>query len=343
MALGIKDLLFRFFPRSWRDKQANKNKNHVEEEKLGEILPIEFQWINNEHLLREEGAVYGLLDEGLEEKLDVIQKFFNKVINPLQVSKDREEEELNQLIIERQSIYRGLEDAKIEWIGFQKSAQKKEHFFWPALASTLIYGIVIGASFYISYIWLLPELGHNTLIVSLGAFLFGALSLFSRFPFLLFNDRKANEESKREYWKLILEEVGAPVVAVMFIVSFGAPHHPWWHGVAMAFFLLFVFLFAGKGLLSSLMTMIQEWPNLYNNRSQQRNDRSILARLNHTVDAKQQELDELSKKIEEKRLSLKGIIQQLETKIAECEARKAFFVSEYMLAKMAQSRKQFSQ
>lgn len=343
MAFGIKDILLRLTPRYWREKRAIKDKSQVKEDFSSKILPLEYQWINNEHLLREEGAVYGLLDEGLDEKLEVIQKVFNKIIKPLEAQKNSEEEELDQLILLRQSIYIKLEDAKIHLSGFQKSTVAKAHYFWNALASLLIYGIVIGGSFYISYIWLLPELGSNTLAVSLGAFLFGALSLYSRFPFLLFNDRQTKEESKREQWKLILEEIGAPIVAVIFIVSFGAPHHPWWHSVAMVFFLLFVFLFAGKGLLTSLMAMIQEWPNLYGNISQQRDDRSVLARITQVVDAKQLELDELSEKIEEKRLSLTNTIQQLEAEKAECEARKAFFISEYMLAKMAQSRQQFSQ
>lgn len=309
--------------------------------KSGEVLNLEYQWINNEQLLREEGAVYGMLGQGLDEKLEVIQNYFNKILAALNVQIEGEKQALSVLIKVQEKLQDQLEFHQSDLRNFPPKPQQKSHHFWRSLTGLLIYLLIIGATFYVVYLWLLPEFSNDTLLVSLGVFLFGALSLFGHFPFLLNAEEAVQQVDKRENWKLRLEEIGIPVVATIFIIAFGAPHHAWWHSLAMTSFILFVFLFAGKGLLASITTLMPQWQILSTNRDQLLSYHNKLNKLNAGLTQAEEKLKDTERLINEKQEKIAALRQSTAGAREECETRKSYFISEFALAENSRMRYNF--
>jgi hypothetical protein len=336
-------ILQNLLPRWLRRRVDSENNNGQPTPKLrsGEVLPLEYQWINNEQLLREEGAVYGMLGQGKDDKLKVIENYFRKVSATLEVQIARENEALNALFESERKLQDQLEYHQSDLRNFPPKPDKKLHHFWRSLVGFVIYTLIIGATFYIVYLWLLPEFAGNTVFVSLGVFLFGALSLFGHFPFLLNPEETVQQADKREKWKVILEEMGIPVVATVFIMAFGYPHHPLGHSVAMGLFTLFVFLFAGKGLLASITALVPQWQLFKTNRYQLSTYKGKKNKLDATLLQLENELKDTTRSIKEKQELIASLRQSEAGAREECETRKSYFISEFSLAENSRVRYNF--
>ena len=316
-----------------RRADSESNGNHaLARIKSDEVLALEYQWINNEQLLREEGAVYGMLGQGRKEKLEVIQNYFNKILVALEVQIKGEENALAVLVKLQDKLQGQLEFTQSDLRNFPPKPEKKAHHFWRSLTGFLIYVLIIGATFYLVYLWLLPEFSGNTLLVSLGVFLFGALSLFGHFPYLLNAEAAVQQSDQREHWKRMLEEIGIPIVATVFIITFGASHHSGWHSAAMTLFILFVFLFAGRGLLASITALMPQWQILRTNRDQFFSYSNKQSQLNARITQTEEELKDTERLIKEKQETIAALRKSAAGAREECETRKSYFISEFALA-----------
>lgn len=338
-----RNLLRMLTPRWLRSRAASGDTNDrsIVKVRTDEVVALEYQWINNEQLLREEGAVYGMLGQGLNEKLEVIQNYFNKVLAALKVQISGEEKALATLLEQEKKLQKQLDANQSALDHFPAKTAKEPHYFWRSFTGFLIYLLIVGATFYIVYLWLLPEFAQHTILVSLGVFSFGALSLFGHFPLLLNAEHTVQKSDQRENWKLILEEIGIPVVATIFIISFGAPHHPWWHSIAMFPFILFVFLFAGKGLLASITALMPQWRTLTTNREQQTTYRTGKKEINTAIEQTSTNLKNIEKAIQEKHTALDSLRKAYAEAQIECETRKSYFISEFSLAENSRVRYNF--
>jgi hypothetical protein len=66
-------------------------------------------------------------------------------------------------------------------------------------------------------------------------------------------------------WKSLLEEVGLPFATALFVFANVITYQTWWQAFALFVFVLFLFLFAGKLLLSNITVLrndLQAWFNI---------------------------------------------------------------------------------
>ncbi|HMQ87309.1 MAG TPA: hypothetical protein PKB07_06985 [Flavilitoribacter sp.] len=323
---------------SGKPSSGSQNGTVTPRHKGDEIVALEYQWINNEQLLREEGAVYGILGYGQDEKLDVIQKYFNKVLASLRVQILNTEHSLTAYREREQALLQTLENSRSTLDHFPERPHRSDHHFWRTFTGLLVYQVIIAATFYATCLWLTPAFGVNTVWVTLGVFLFGALSLFGHFPVLLHHEHAVQSGDKRENWKLLLEEIGIPVVATLFIICYGGPYHPWMHGIAMALFLFFVFIFAGKGLLACITAIVPQWRTMQSNHLQDRTYNGNLKKVKSEIKGTEDDLGDTKNNIQDKESLLAALHQEFAGVQVECEARKAYFMSEFTLAENARLR-----
>lgn len=297
-----------------------------------------YEWIRNERLLREEGAVYGLVGEGLEEKSTVIERYYEREIAAQEVRRSEAERELESLSAERRENDVAIHTLEKEVGGRPTAPPQQEHQLVRTGFGLLAYSVMAGGAFYATYVWLLPVWGGRTLLISLGAFLFGSLSLFSHFPLLLHHDTTLQAAQRRERWKILLEEVGVPLAAAGFIIAWGSTATATLgQTLALFAFLLFVFLFAGKGLLASISAVGRQWPVWQANRAARRRFRLEGQQMQHRLTELRNAASLLETKQRQQQQALALVRRQIAELQQEREAKKAYFASEYVLAGRARS------
>ncbi|TAH08779.1 MAG: hypothetical protein EAZ14_09405, partial [Runella slithyformis] len=91
----------------------------------------------------------------------------------------------------------------------------------------------------------LRPLYGNSQFIAVGVFLAGMFNLFGRVS--LFHDTDSSVS-----WRRLLEEVGMPLAAALFVFVQALQQQPVLRAVALLIFVFFLFLFAGKLLLSNI-------------------------------------------------------------------------------------------
>jgi hypothetical protein len=130
-----------------------------------------------------------------------------------------------------------------------------------------------------------PVFADNSWI-ALGVFLAGMFSLFGRIS--LFHDTES-----KVTWKSLLEEIGLPFAAALFVFANVITHQTWWQAFALFIFVFFLFLFAGKLLLSNITVLrndLQAWLNIRKDRQDSVDNHYNWETECHTL---QEEIDEL--------------------------------------------------
>lgn len=297
-----------------------------------------YEWIRNERLLREEGAVYGLVGEGLTEKSMVIDRYYEREIAALEVRRNEGEQEAQRLREDQQRSEQTLQRLEAELAERPLSPPRQEHQLLRTGFGLLAYSVMAGGAFYATYAWFLPVWGGRTWLISLGAFLFGSLSLFSHFPLLLHHTTTLHAAQNREAWKLLLEEVGVPIIAATFIIVWGdTAGATTGQALALFAFLVFVFLYAGKGILASISAVGRQWPVWQGNRAARRRFRAEEQQLLSRIAEQRNAASLLETKQRQQTQTLAIVRRQIAELQQEREAKKAYFASEYVLAGRARA------
>lgn len=298
-----------------------------------------FAWISDENLLRDEGVMFGISEGEPEPKTQTIRLYFQE-----KIALRQKEAELLQAEIAKAAAKQEEEEA----IGEQLAAAIRNlaggfppapHSFYRVLAGLLAYAAITAFTFFAIYQWLRPNWDYP-LLTALGVYCFGALSLYAKRSFLYQagpSPADGQTPNGRDAWKIYLEELGIPLVATLFILFWGAQEVPWPQMLSFGLLLYFLFLFSGKGLLSSIQRLPREFATLRANWTKRRNARAEMV-------AKKQELAELVQAGETRYAQMSELAQQrkiLEIEISGLEKKSAvtvaYFLSEYHLARSASS------
>ncbi|MCE7058458.1 hypothetical protein [Dyadobacter sp. CY343] len=241
-------------------------------------------WLEDEDMLRDEGVLFGLSESDPHEKTDIIQKYFSNLAAEHIANIEQQNERIQEL-----NLFIGQKNNRIEELQekLKHPADKlagEHHLPRTLIGITLCIAMCIG-NFFLIRESLKPVFSDNSWI-ALGVFLAGMFSLFGKIS--LFHDTES-----KVTWKSLLEEVGLPFAAALFVFANVITHQTWWQAFALFIFVFFLFLFAGKLLLSNITVLrndLQSWLNIRNDRRDYRDNTS-----NWEADCQvlQEEIDEI--------------------------------------------------
>jgi hypothetical protein len=211
-------------------------------------------WLEDEDTLRDEGVLFGLSESDPTEKTDIIHKYFlHLAAEPVSEIEQHNEriQELNLFIGQKTNR---IEELKSKSDAVATAESSAEHH----LPRTLI-GLGLSAAMCIGNFFLIreslkPAFAESSWI-ALGIFLAGMFSLFGRIS--IFHDTQSKVS-----WRALLEEIGLPFAAALFVFANVLPTQSWFQASALFVFIFFLFLFAGKLFLSNitvLRTELKSW------------------------------------------------------------------------------------
>lgn len=252
-----------------------------------EIPKIEVQipyWLEDEDTLRDEGVLFGLSESDPHEKTDIIQKYFSNLAAGHIANIEEHNERIQEL-----NLFIGQKNNRIEELQEKLKnpadrSEKEHHLPRTLIGITLCVAMCVG-NFFLIRESLKPVFADNSWI-ALGVFLAGMFSLFGRIS--LFHDTES-----RVTWKSLLEEIGLPFAAALFVFANVITHQTWWQAFALFVFVFFLFLFAGKLLLSNITVLrndLQAWLNIRKDRQDSVDNHYNWETECHTL---QEEIDEL--------------------------------------------------
>ncbi|MDQ6479008.1 hypothetical protein [Dyadobacter sp. LHD-138] len=223
--------------------------NNTPQPEQNQALPLKTEvvipyWLEDEDTLRDEGVLFGLSESDPTEKTDIIHKYFSHLAAEHLSSIEQHNEriqELNLFIGQKSNRIEELEN-KLKGLVITKS-NGEHHLPRTLIGLTLSVAMCVG-NFFLIKESLKPAFAESSWI-ALGVFLAGMFSLFGRIS--MFHDTDS-----RVSWRALLEEIGLPFAAALFVFANALPHQGAWQAIALFVFVFFLFLFAGKLLLSNV-------------------------------------------------------------------------------------------
>jgi len=315
------------------ENQLNETQAPAAPEALNGLPEYAFEWLNDEHALREEGAYYGLVEGDTQEKENAIRQYFQIFIQSLNKGIEMDEISHANLVTDVAQ----LEDLKNKKQAEKESRQTptdfQQHYFYRYLIGITAYALILLFNFGLIYETLSASTRYP-LWLSLGVYLFCMLSQIRRVSNVYSSNNKVVPEilAAEERWKVYAEEYGIPVVGALFVVLYGQPGSTL--QAAMIFMLvLTLFIYAGKGFWQSWFHVQEEFKILQNNRTAKRNRQLRLGELEAEILAINSKIE----KSQEEKRTLGAKIRELHVQLARAEAHMiatiSYFKSEFDLAR----------
>ncbi|WP_461117339.1 hypothetical protein [Spirosoma jeollabukense] len=231
---------------------------NVPNESIAVTSTIDFlpDWLTDEENLRDEGVLFGLSDARPDEKIAEIRSLFSQQAAPLERLLEQHTgklSELNGLIEQQENLITSLRG--------QSSALRDKN---PAsnnlirtMISLLLSGLMCIGNFYLIDETLRPAFPNRW--IGAGVFLAGMFNLFGRTSFFYETDTRLSG-------RRLVEEIGLPVATSVFVLVQAWQTQSAGQALALGVFVFFLFLLAGKLLLSTLTTLQADIDNIQANR-----------------------------------------------------------------------------
>lgn len=204
-------------------------------------------WLEDEDTLRDEGVLFGLSESDPTEKTDIIHNYFAHLAADYERAIEQQNErvqELNLFIGQKENRIEELQ-AKLKQL--EESQPRGEHNLPRTLVGLALSIAMCVGNYYLIEETLRPNFATSS-FVALGVFLAGMFNLFGGIS--LFHDADSSVTRRR-----LLEEVGMPFAAALFVLAQAWQHQTWWQAVSLFIFVFFLFLFAGKLFLSNITVL----------------------------------------------------------------------------------------
>lgn len=293
----------------------------------------DFEWLKDENLLRDEGSLFGLTTDDPKEKVATINSFYDEFIAQVERSLELFEDRIVELKLQKEATEQLIVDLGEQLHAAATTYSLAPHQFWRTLAGLVGYTFLI-----IFNLWLVVELTPDAgdggwkspILIALGVYTFGLFSAFQKHHQIY----PAEQENipRRQLWKVYLEEFMIPVVATAFVLSGIEQKMTPFQWIGIGGVLLFLFLFAGKGLFLSISSISSEFKvrmeNRLKNKYRKTTKRKLqlkIAKLEGKIDQLEQDLATVQDKKLDRSLQLEKLKRKKETVIA-------YFMSEFKLA-----------
>lgn len=212
----------------------------------GEGVPY-VSWIEDEDALRDEGVLFGLSGSDSSEKTEIIRSYFSHQAADFEGEIERQNERVQELNLFLGQKENRIGELKTKILQLEERTGVADHNLPRTLVGLLLsIAMCIGNYFLIEET--LSESFTSSSYVAIGVFLAGMFNLFGGVS--LFHDKDSSVS-----WRSLLEEVGMPFAASLFVFAQAWQFQPWWRAVSLFVFVFFLFLFAGKLFLSNLSVL----------------------------------------------------------------------------------------
>ncbi len=287
-------------------------------------------WLENDDLLRDEGVIFGLSESKSEEKTGIIKNYFAHQTAGLEREVELNGEKIQELNLFIEQRETRINDIKTKLSLFENQAITSEH----QLLRTIV-GLVFSVAMCVGNYFLIEDtlrpLYGSSQWIAVGVFLAGMFNLFGRIS--LFHDADSQLS-----WKQLLEEIGMPLAASAFVFVQAWQQQPVLRSLALFGFVFFLFLFAGKLLLSNL-TLLHNDLRIWNNKT------TFDHELKTKTENAESETTQLEQEIDEFRIQKWQIVPSLnkaEAELSRLNARRdmliKLFESEFLLARQIRER-----
>lgn len=204
-------------------------------------------WLEDETLLRDEGVIFGLSESKAEEKVAIIRNYFVHQMADWEREVERHGEKIQELNLFIEQKENRINELKEKCSDLECRNHDGEH----QLPRTIV-GLAFSAAMCVGNYFLIDDtlrpLYPNSQWIAVGVFLAGMFNLFGRVS--LFHDTESTVS-----WRRMLEEVGMPFAAALFVFVQAIQNQGVWRAGALFVFVFFLFLFAGKLLLSNITVL----------------------------------------------------------------------------------------
>ncbi|HEV7348519.1 hypothetical protein [Telluribacter sp.] len=287
-------------------------------------------WLEDEDTLRDEGVLFGLSESEPTEKTDIIHNYFAHLAADHERAIEQQNERVQEL-----NLFIGQKENRIEELtGKLKQLEENRPDGEHNLPRTLV-GLALSIAMCVGNYYLIEEtLRPNfatSSFIALGVFLAGMFNLFGGIS--LFHDADSSVTRRR-----LLEEVGMPFAAALFVLAQAWQHQVWWQAVSLFVFVFFLFLFAGKLFLSNITVLRQDLRVWLGRQREQRE-------ANGHTDSWEEEIKQLRGEIDELRVQKWQVLKQQGEAETECDRLYArrdmlikLFESEFSLARRMKGR-----
>ncbi len=282
-------------------------------------------WLENEDALRDEGVIFGLSESKAEEKIAIIRSVFEYQTADLEKEIEEKNEKIGEL-----NLFIEQKEVRINELTDKTRLLEEKETVSHQLPRTLA-GLLLSLAMCVGNYFLISETLKNSYqqnyqFIGIGVFLAGMFNLFGSISFF---HEKDTSISRRK----ILEEIGMPLAASFFVFIHALETQSVWRSLALLFFVFFLFLFAGKLLLSN-MTVTKDDLSKWLKNVRLNNDK-----VNKSADW-EDEIQKLKSEIDELRVKKWEIIPILNKRQAELnqtngrrDALIKIFESEFNLAR----------
>ncbi|MBD2756835.1 hypothetical protein [Spirosoma validum] len=213
-------------------------------------------WLLDDEALRDEGVLFGLSDASSDGKLAQIRAAFAQQTAPLDEAIEQYSErivEFNLSIEQRDNQILSLRNQLIDL----RNSQIAPTYLIRTVVSLGLSVIMGIGNFYLVDVTLHPSFPNRWIAV--GVFLAGMFNLFGRTSFFYETDSKLSG-------RRIVEEVGMPLAASVFILVQSLQTQPVGMAIGLFVFVFFLFLLSGKLLLSTLTALQTDLAIIQKNR-----------------------------------------------------------------------------
>jgi phage shock protein A len=213
-------------------------------------------WLADEESLRDEGVLFGLSDAGPDRKIAQIRAYFSQQSAPLDEQIDQYTDqigELNQFIEQRENRVNALQHQMND---LRNSKPTPNSLIRNTVSLVCSVSLCIG-NFYLIDATLGPAFANRWIPV--GIFLAGMFNLFGRTSFFYETDTRLTA-------RRLIEELGLPFATSVFVFVYALQSQGVWQAVGLWLFVFFLFLLAGKLLLSTLTALQTDVNTLSANR-----------------------------------------------------------------------------
>lgn len=282
-------------------------------------------WLENEDALRDEGVIFGLSESKVEEKIGAIRNYFSHKTADLEKTVEYLSEKIGELNLFIEQKETRINELK-EKANVLESREAANHYLPRTIVGLLLSLAMCVGNYYLIDESIQPNFPQNHFFIALGILLAGMFNLFN--PKSLFHEKDTPVS-----WRNALEEIGMPLAASVFVFVQALEHQSTVRALALLLFTFFLFLFAGKLLLSNL-TITKNDMSLWLSNRRLKSDKLTKA------EEWEVEVNQLKNEIDEQRVQKWKIIDELKAPEAELkrlnekrEMMVKLFESEFNLAR----------
>jgi len=270
------------YPAAFKNNISQSEKNPVQIIRTEVTIPY---WLEDEDTLRDEGVLFGLSESDPTEKTDIIHKYFSHLAAEHLSSIEQHNEHIQELNLFIGHKNNRLEELDEKLKNLVASKPGGEHHLPRTLIGLSLSVAMCVGNFFLIKESLKPAFAESSWI-ALGVFLAGMFSLFGRIS--MFHDTES-----RVSWRALLEEIGLPFAAALFVFANALPYQGTWQATALFVFVFFLFLFAGKLLLSNVTVLRNDLLALFNINRDRREFVENSANWENEIQILRAEIDEL--------------------------------------------------